>query len=192
MNEEKFLLDTNAYFNFLLYATHSKGNDNRYDAAISKIQNADCYLSQISLIEIISVLGKYARGKDGGIEKCNCIIDTAGTVCPNSRIIESRKKWPTKRKKAWLKYLDDVKNGVSNLLTVHILPIDNDVLQEAEKIIMLSLDYKFASMDSIIAATACVMRKDPLMESLKIVTSDKSLKAGLAKYSVPIWDAFAN
>ncbi|WP_304584038.1 type II toxin-antitoxin system VapC family toxin [Acutalibacter muris] len=192
MNDKReiYLLDTNAYFNFMRYSTHALGDGDSFDVAVSQIKAADCCISQISLIEIISVLGKYARGKSAGKEKCNCIIDDAGTICPHYKVIQGRKRWSNKRKKAWIKYFDEIKSGTSSLLKVRILPLDNEVWREAEKIIPLSMEYKFASLDALIAATARTEQSKSGTRSFTVVTSDKSLKCALSKCSIPIWDAF--
>lgn len=186
---EVYLLDTNAYFNFLRYATIS-GDNNTFKETIEIIRNAECYISQVSLLEIISVLGKYSRGNSGGREKCNCIIDEEGSICPNFKFTTRTPKWPNKKKKAWIKNLEEIKKGTSDILNIHILPLDAITWREAEKIIMLSLEYKFASMDALIAATAKVAQKSRNMQQLKIITSDKSLKTALQICSLPVWDAF--
>lgn len=187
---EILLLDTNAYFNFMRYSTHALGDGDAFDATVSQIKAADCCISQISLIEIISVLGKCARGKPAGKEKCNCIIDDVGTMCPHYKVIQGRKRWSAKRKKAWIKYFDEIKSGTSSLLKVRILPLDNDVWKEAEKIIPLSMEYKFASLDALIAATARTEQIKAGTRHFTVVTSDKSLKCALAQCSIPAWDAF--
>lgn len=188
--QEVYLLDTNAYFNFMRYSTHALGDGDDFDASVSKIKAADCCISQITLIEIISVLGKYARGKSAGKEKCNCIIDEGGTVCPHYKVIQGRKRWSNKRKKAWIKYFDEVRNGTSALLKVRVLPLDGDIWKEAENIIPLSMDYKFASLDALIAATAKMEQRKSGNQPFSVVTSDKSLKCALLKCSIPTWDAF--
>lgn len=187
---EIYLLDTNAYFNFMRYSTHALGDGDAFDATVSQIKAADCCISQISLIEIISVLGKYARGKSAGKEKCDCVIDDAGTMCPHYKVIQGRKRWSNKRKKAWIKYFDEIKSGTSTLLKVRILPLDNEVWKEAEKIIPLSMEYKFASLDALIAATARTEQTKAGTRRFTVVTSDKSLKCALSKCSIPAWDAF--
>lgn len=188
--KEVYLLDTNAYFNFLRYATKALGDDDTFNETIEKIRDAECYISQVSLLEIISVLGKYSRGNSGGKEKCNCIIDEHGTICPNFKYTTKKNKWSKKRKKAWIKYFEEIKQGTSDILSIHVLPLDAITWAEAEKIIMLSLDFKFASMDALIAATAKVAQKNENMQQLKIITSDKSLKTALQICALPVWDAF--
>ena len=75
---QKFLLDTNAYFNFLRALKAEKSGDNQYTDTIKKIKEGNPCISVITKVEIISVLGKYARGKNGGSQKCNCIISEDG------------------------------------------------------------------------------------------------------------------
>ena len=73
---------------------------------------------------------------------------------------------------------------------MRILPLDNEVWKEAEKIIPLSMEYKFASLDALIAATARTEQIKAGTRHFTVVTSDKSLKCALSKCSIPAWDAF--
>lgn len=122
---DKFLLDTNAYFNFLKFSSVSPPGEKTLEVfeAIKIIKNGTCYISALSLIEIISVIGKYARGSVGGYEKCQCIIS-------------------------------DTVSGNSPLISLTVLPFSEKTITEAKKIIEHSLIHSFGSLDAMIAATA--------------------------------------
>lgn len=64
----QYLLDTNAYFKILEdnYRTSDSNSE------IVNILTHNCYISELTKIEIISVIGKYARGernKDKNVQK---------------------------------------------------------------------------------------------------------------------------
>lgn len=67
--EMEYLLDTNAYFNFLNELSNSIPSERKNE--ILGLNTRRFYISEITSIEIISVLGKYARGNSGGSQKCN-------------------------------------------------------------------------------------------------------------------------
>ena len=99
--EMEYLLDTNAYFNFLNELSNSIPSERKNE--ILGLNTRRFYISEITSIEIISALGKYARGNSGGSQKCNCIIDPNGTICNNQRFTVKRNPWQKRRIKAWLK-----------------------------------------------------------------------------------------
>lgn len=183
--QQEYLLDTNAYFH-LLKAVQEEPRP--FETEIKTIQSGKVWISSITRVEIISVLGKYARGVNGGFQKCGCIIDPSGQVCQNNRYTAPRRKWTTRMVKGWLQLVADTLSGQSQLVQLNILPFDQNTIQRAEQIIQLALIHNFASMDAMIAATA----KEVLdqQRSMTVVTSDKGLKACLDKSAIPYWDAF--
>lgn len=62
--EVEYLLDTNAYFNILKDSANS--NDDGIKEKIANLKKQSVFISQVTKIEIVSVLGKYARGNTGG------------------------------------------------------------------------------------------------------------------------------
>lgn len=187
---QKYLLDTNAYFNFLRAVQAEKNGDTQYSETIEKIKNGNPCVSVITKVEIISVLGKYARGKNGGLQQCNCIISEDGQRCSNMRYEKPRKRWKSKKIKEWKKLIEETMEGKSKLINLELLPFDLDTIKEAQKIVEHALTFSFASMDAMIAATArCENSKEV---GVIVVTSDKGLKACLEKCNISIWDAFEN
>ncbi len=187
--EQEFLLDTNAFYNLLKAMNPETSGQDALVDLVTTLKNAKLIVSSITEVEIISVLGKYARGSDGGVSKCNCRISPEGHICQNNRYTVPRKKWNKKRIKAWLQLIDDIFKGKSQLLTVGIEPFDLTTVAEAKNVIRHSLIHNFASMDAMIAATAKLARDNS--RNVTVVTSDKGLKACLAKIDVPYHDIFA-
>ena len=60
---EDYLLDTNAYFAILRYVISQERNE-KYE----RILNGNCCISKLTRIEIISVIGKYARGAGRSVQ----------------------------------------------------------------------------------------------------------------------------
>jgi len=186
---QEYLLDTNAYFKVLCFINgKTKNISNECLKEIKKVLTSNCYISQITLIEIISVIGKYARGANAQKDKCNCIVSETGDICENFRFTPSKRKWNSREVNAWIKLTKDIVNGRSSLLKIKVIDLSCDIIIEAEKFIEHSLRYKFGSMDSIIAATVIDSQKKG--KNLSVITSDKSLKAGMAITNIPYSDVF--
>ena len=186
---KKYLLDTNAYFNLLKLLRQYNENASEYPDRIKQLLDGELCISSVTKVEIVSVLGKYARGNNGGRNKCNCVIAEDGTTCSHYKYTPPRKKWNKKRIKAWLQLIDETITGKSTLIQLQLLPFTDKTIDEAQRVVLHALKYNFGSMDSIIAATA----KESInnRESITVVTSDKGLKACLQQCQIPCWDAFA-
>lgn len=187
--QQEYLLDTNAFFNILKAMNPDSGGHDALADAIEKLISEKISISTITKVEIISVLGKYARGNTGGFQKCNCIISQEGDLCQNNRYSKPRKKWNPRRIKAWLQFIEEILEGRSKLLSVGIEPFDMNTVSEAQKIVLHALSYDFASMDAMIAATAKIARDNK--RDVIVVTSDRSLKACLKACQIPHFDVFA-
>lgn len=192
---ESYLLDTNAYFNFLKYATLTNNADktdetNIYAEAIGIIKKGENYISTLSQIEIISVIGKHARGNFGGTQKCNCVVSETGERCSNYRYTNNKRRWNTKKIKWWLKLVNETIQDVSPVLSVSVLPLTGKEVIKAQQIVLHALIHNFGSLDAFIAATAKEFCKNNGADKLTIITSDKGLKACLDKCALPHWDAF--
>ena len=186
---QKYILDTNAYFNYLRVSQSDIPDAAQFTDVLSKIKEGNPCVSIITKVEIISVLGKYARGQNGGPQDCNCIISETGEKCTNKRYITPRRRWPTKKIKFWRKLIKETIDGTSTLISLQLLPFDTNTINEAQKIIEHALIHNFGSMDAIIAATAQLEIAN--QNNVTVITSDKALKACLSKCSIHCWDAFA-
>lgn len=175
---KKYLLDTNAYFALLKYVSIEGNNE-----IIDNILTGECYISKVTQIEIISVIGKYARGAGGGIQVCNRIHGDTGVTCGKQFITPKQKKWSQAKLKEWLKLEKEVSSGSNCLFNVKVLEINSDVIAEAENFIKNALIYNFKSMDAVILGTAKANSSDT--ETMVVVTADKALKAGMDKINYP-------
>ena len=187
--QHEFLLDTNAFYNLLKAMNPESKGHSTLPASVTTLTREKLIVSSITEVEIVSVLGKYARGSQGGFCKCNCKISPDGHICQNNRYTEQHKKWNNKRIKAWMQLIDEIFSGTSQLFSVSIEPFDSTTIDEAKNVIKLALVHNFASMDAMIAATAKLARNDS--RDVIVVTSDKGLKACLSKIGVPFNDIFA-
>lgn len=165
----KYMLDTNAFFNFIKYNASSANVDEALVKNIDEIRNADCYISLISTVEIISVIGKYARGGAGA----------GGKMKP-------------KVVKKWIKLVEDIISGNSPILKVSTLSFSEETIAEAQNIIQYALIHNFGSLDAMIAATAKCHFGNQKYANMALITSDKGLKACLDKCDIPYWDIFKN
>lgn len=187
--KKEYLLDTNTFFNILKAMNPDSGGHDTLSDSIEKLKSEKLIVSLITKVEIISVLGKYARGIQGGLQKCNCQISKEGDICQNSRYFAPRKKWNSRRTKAWIHFITEILEGRSKLLFVAVEPFDTATVSEAQKIILHALSYNFASMDAMIAATAKMAGENE--RNVTVITSDKSLKACLSVCGIPYFDLFS-
>lgn len=176
---KKYLLDTNAYFALLKYIIGTEENNEIIDDILA----GECYISKVTQIEIISVIGKYARGTVGGTQTCDRTHEDTNTVCGKQFMIHERRKWSQAKLKAWLKLEKEVSSGSNCLFNVKVLEINSDVMAEAENVIQYALKYNFKSMDAVILGTAKANSSDT--ETMIVVTADKGLKAGMHKIGYP-------
>lgn len=136
---KEYLLDTNAYYNLLAYSNAANcGSDGDVLDIISTLKSGKVLISTITQIEIISVLGKYARG-GGGCSKCERTISPDGKKCPNTMYTPKRKKWNRKRIAGFRKLINETIDGTSKLISVSILPFDQDTILEAKKKLSMHL-----------------------------------------------------
>lgn len=171
-----YLLDTNAFFEVLCETAEIEIPKTNGYAKIIKGQK--CYVSRVTLIEIISVIGKYGRGETREWQVCNRITGENGEICGKRFLNPGRKKWKNKAVRGMLKLVNEVTTGESELLKLEVLPVTEAVLQEAERFIHNAVNYKFASMDAVIASTARVYESEH-NEKMIVLTADKSLRRAL-------------
>ena len=60
--DQEFLLDTNAFYNLLKAMNPETSNESEFADTIAALKHTKLVVSTITEVEIISVLGKYARG----------------------------------------------------------------------------------------------------------------------------------
>lgn len=178
----KYLLDTNAYFEILKYI--SSQNCNKKNENIEKIIKEECYISKLTKIEIISVIGKYARGQHQQILVCDRKYEGTLEKCGKRFIIaENRKRWSARKLHDWMKLEKEISNGKNTQLHIKILDINESVLNEAEQFISYALRFNFKSMDAMILGTAKAYSEE--RNPMIIVTADKGLRAGMDQIQYP-------
>lgn len=177
--KKNYLLDTNAYFALLKYVSSDADNNEEMNSVLE----GNCYISRATQIEIISVIGKYARGSSGGTQICERTHKGATQKCGKQYVIPKQKKWSQKKLRDWIRLEKEVSNGVNSLFKVSVLEISEEALNEAESFIQNALYYNFKSMDAIILGTAKANSEEN--NEMIVVTADKALKAGMDKICYP-------
>lgn len=76
---KQYLLDTNAFFEMLSFLAGKGVRKDEYD--FEDIRRGKCYISKITELEILSVIGKYGRGEQEQWQKCSRQIDQDGNKC---------------------------------------------------------------------------------------------------------------
>lgn len=170
---KKYLIDTNAFWEILCEIAGIPAKGKRFD--IDEIKRGDCYISEITKIEIMSVMGKYARGEQAQWQQCNRIIGEDGTRCVARYYNPGRKKWKNRQTADMRKLVKDILEGNSKVFQVKVLPVTEEVIEEAARFINYAFKYKFASLDAVIAGTVCCYDK----ENFRVVTHDTSLRKAL-------------
>lgn len=90
---KEYLLDTNAYYNLLRESGEQQKGGSTFRAELSTLISGSLFISTITKIEIVSVLGKYARGSSGGFQRCTRCISEAGESCQNQWYTAPRVRW---------------------------------------------------------------------------------------------------
>lgn len=173
-----YLLDTNAYFALIKYVISQEQNED-----YEKVMSGNCYISKLTQIEIISVIGKYARGSGQSIQICDRIHVGETSPCGKQFIEGKKKKWSQRKIHDWMKLESDISNGRNPKINVKVLEIDDRVIMEAQKFIEKALVHNFGSMDAMIFGTAKANSTEE--DKMIIVTADKGLKAGMNKVNYP-------
>lgn len=142
-----------------------------------EIRQGKCYISKITELEVLSVIGKYGRGEQSQWQICNRQIAQDGTKCTRKYFHKGIKPWNQRLCTDLRKLVKEIINGTSSILKVYVLDIDEDIINRAEGFMMHAMKHKFGSQDALIAATA-IVHSTP-MDPLFVVTSDKSLRAAM-------------
>lgn len=173
MQMKHYLLDTNVFFD-ILEAISNGASKAKFDT----IMGGKCYISELTRIEIISVLGKHARGCAKQWQPCARIINEAGDVCGAQFLIPEKKRWKKRTIGDWRKLIKDITEGNSSLFSVEVLPVTDAVCSIASQFVGNALQYNFGSLDAMITATAIDCQRR-IKEDLVIVTYDKKLLAAI-------------
>lgn len=177
---QKFLLDTNAFFEMLSFLAGKSIRSDNYD--FKDIQNGECYISKITELEILSVIGKYGRGEASQWQICTRQISENGVKCGHRYFHKGQKPWNKKLCRDMQKLVKELINGNSPILKVNVLEIDETIINRAEGFMMHASKHKFGSQDALIVATSIIhsSEEDPMI----VVTSDRALRAAMAEEGV--------
>lgn len=179
-----YLLDTNAYHLFF---------NNAYPDSRTKLEErlktdgiVSFYISEITSMEIYSVLGKDKRGAQRQEQVCKREIEN-GVLCTQNWFPQERKSIKNKIFRKMLKLVSNIQDQ-EGPIKADILPLDVNIISQAKAFLIDYADkYNFGAQDALIAATAITYSKQYEKEII-VVTSDKGLKAALGASGVPCFD----
>ncbi|GFI38093.1 hypothetical protein IMSAGC015_02282 [Lachnospiraceae bacterium] len=176
----RYLLDTNAFFEMLGFLAGRNVRPDAYD--FEEIMQGECYISKITELEILSVIGKYGRGAPSQWQNCNRQIAADGTKCTHQFFQKGCKPWNKRLCTHMRKLVKEMIDGTSPIITLHVLDIAQDIIDRAEGFMMHAVKYKFGAQDALIAATAIAHSgaADPLF----VVTSDRALMAAMKEEGI--------
>ena len=172
---KQYLLDTNAFFEMLSYLAGRNVRKDLYN--FEDIRNGKCYISKITELEIVSVIGKYGRGEPSQWQKCERQISEDGAKCEKKYFYKGNRPWSKKLCAAVNKLVKEMIAGTSPILKIYVLDVNEQIIERAEGFMMHAVKYKFGSQDALIAATAIIHSTED--NPMFVVTSDKALKAAM-------------
>lgn len=183
-----YLLDTNSYF---LFFQHPKTDAYyRLTDEIKANSIISFHISEISSMEIHSVLGKYRRGSTIQFQKCKRKIssDTGIIGCGNTWINPGRKKMKRKVYRGIRKIIADIEKCKGDIWA-NVLELNQSIMLNAKRILYDYSDTQnIGSHDAIILATFIHAVQNGVDDTLTFVTSDKGLKSVLKIMSIPYYD----
>lgn len=183
---DMYLLDTNAYY--LFFQAPKLQPLINLETRLKNGAEISFYISEITSLEVHSVLGKYSRGVSSHKNLCDRSVVDAGNIVPCLKqwVVPGRKKMKPKVFHGIRKMILDIENGRGEI-KAQVLGLNSDIVLEARNFLYKYADtYNFGSHDAIIAATTVVNRRNG--GDFILVTSDKGLKAALNVEGVPYYD----
>jgi len=181
-----FMLDTNAYSIFF------KQEDPRlYSNLVRKIGSGEIisfYISEITSMEIHSVLGKYRRGVSRQLQQCERKIIMGNNIekCSNIWLSCEKKRIKDKFFRAMQRLVSDIEAQKGNIQAT-ILKLDNNSIEKARNLLISYADrYNFGSHDALIAGSFITAKESGM--NLTLITSDRGLKAVLKEESMSLYD----
>ncbi len=181
---DTFLLDTNAYALFF-----QRPSTPAYTNLITEI-NFTFYISELTSLEIYSVIGKYRRGIQDQKQQCGKeIIQANGTnsICANTWISRGRNKLNRRIYHDLLKLLSDIEIKKGDIKAVKI-PLSNEALEKGKDLLIKHADkYRLGSHDALILGSLIDYAHNT-GEKIILVTSDKGLKAVASEERVSFFD----
>ena len=187
-----FLLDTNAYFHFFRNPkTRSQSETQLYTHLVQKLQEGGVisfYISEITSMEIHSVLGKYRRGSPAQRQQCEreIVASSEGIKCSNVWVFPRSKPMKPKVFRDMQKLISDIEASKGSIQAA-ILRLDQASIDRAKKLLLRYADrYNLGSHDALVGGSLIVAREKGM--DLTLITSDRGFKAVLREESIPFYD----
>ncbi len=183
----KYFLDTNAYSLFF-----QNPKTNQYDNLLKEIHEKRQILfsiSEITSLEIHSVLGKYRRGVQAQRQSCERNISIpGGTVrCSNIWVTRCVKRLKPKVYRDMKKMVSDIE-AKKGFIQADVISLNTSSIEIGTNLLIKYADrYNFGSHDALIIGSFIDARING-GENITIVTSDKGMKAVLEDESLPYFD----
>jgi len=183
-----FLLDTDVYY--LLFEPDKPLS---YTHLMQKIQigtTISFYISEITSLEIHSVLGKRRR-KPSKPQRHKCerqiIVGSQITRCSNTWILPSFKKLKPKVFREMQKLISDIEAQRGDIQAT-ILKLESATIEKGRQLLIkYAASYDFRSHDALIAGSLLVAREVQGLD-LTLVTSDKKFQNVLKEEAIPFYD----
>jgi len=184
---EPFLLDTNSYFVFFQHPTPPS-----YYRIASKLIKGGIisfYISEITSLEVQSVLGKYRRGVQSQRQNCERTIikNASAELCSNIWITTGRRRLKPKLFRNLRKLISDIEEKKGNI-KAEILSLNSDTIKFARNFMIKYSDrFNFGSHDALIAGSLLSEKLSTGLD-LTLVTSDKGFIAALKEEGISYYD----
>jgi predicted nucleic acid-binding protein len=170
---ELCFLDTNAYA--LLLSGNPPEANSRLHSRMSQGAYLEATISELTSLEIHSVIGQLARGSTAGLHACERNIFSGG------QLVACSQKWSQVERKALRPLeLDRLRKAVKDAERGHgpirltVIPVDpDDIHKGREYLYSHSTTWRFGSHDAILAASVARYKGG----ACRLVTSDRGLKA---------------
>lgn len=182
----QLMLDTNNYY--LFFHRPKSPSYFNLESRLKSGQTMEFFVSEITSLEIHSVLGKYRRRGPAQNQRCDrmVIVDGREKPCQN--------EWVVPRKiRLSRRLFHDIQKVVNNIeackgvVKANVLPLTTDAILEGRRLLMLYADrYNFGSHDALIAGSFIFRRRTN--RGLVLATSDRGFKAVLKAETLPYYD----
>ena len=182
-----FLLDTNAYYLFFQFP--KSPSYLRLTQKVKAGTKMSFYISEITSMEIHSVLGKYHRRSPRQLQQCKreIIVDGQTAKCSNTWIFPGRKRLKLKVFRDIRKMISDIETRRGDIQATMLKLNDSSIARARELLMKYADRYNHSSHDALIAASLIIARKVQGLD-LTLVTSDKGLQAVLRDEAIPFYD----
>ena len=182
-----FLLDTNAYY--LFFDPNRPPAYHRLATKVTTGGVASFYIPEIASLEILSVVGRYARGSQSQEQACPRDIVTEDGVakCSNTWISPRRNKMPRKLVHDIRKMISDVEARRGKIQAT-VVRLDSAAIERGRQLLLKYADrFRFSSHDALIGGIL-VRAREAIGPEILLVSSDKGLKAALAEEGLSVYD----